>query len=275
MDRKLNPTLVIFFACFITFATTLGVGFIYAPLSLSLTLVLFFVQTLCVFLIFTPLHDATHYVASKNRKLNEMVVWGTWPIFINSTYLFRKIHLSHHAKTNQGEADPDHFTAHPKLVMRWVKSFLLVFYYYYYSVKNYGRNFKEWAIMIASTASLLGLTIASIWGPYASVFLSLWLLPSLTGIGILGFANTSWPHHPAQEIERTRNTRVLLVPRFVQWLMFNQNYHLVHHLKPNLPWYDYPRYWSENGERLQAQGAVVSDFRVRNWLLTHESSSST
>jgi fatty acid desaturase len=87
-------------------------------------------------------------------------------------------------------------------------------------------------------------------------------MPCFAGIGFLAFANTAWPHHPGEKTERMHNTRILLVPKLLNWLMLNQNYHLVHHLKPNVPWYDYVRYWNEHGQNLEAQGAVVSDFRL-------------
>lgn len=267
MSRKFNPTLAVFFICFSVFALTCAAGIVYYPLSFEWIAFLFFIQVIAVFVMFTPLHEAVHFIASKNRFLNEMVIWGTWPLFINYTYLFRKIHLSHHAKTNQGLDDPDHFTAHRHLSMRWLKSFLLIFYYYDYSLRHYGKNAKEWAMMLVSVFSLVGLTIASMIGPYSSVILSLWLLPSIVGTGLLAFANTAWPHHPGERSDRIHNTRILVVPKLLQWLMLNQNYHLVHHLKPNVPWYDYPKYWAEHAENLEAQGAQVGDFRL-NWVPT-------
>jgi fatty acid desaturase len=75
--------------------------------------------------------------------------------------------------------------------------------------------------------------------------------------------NTAWPHHPARDASRYRNTRNTYLPWFGQLLLFNQNLHLVHHLKPNLPWYKYPEYLAQHEYELRRQGSQTIQYTSR------------
>jgi beta-carotene hydroxylase len=46
------------------------------------------------------------------------------------------------------------------------------------------------------------------------------------------------PHRPFQERNRWKNARVYPSP-LLNWLIMGQNYHLIHHLWPSIPWYKY------------------------------------
>ncbi|MBN8556006.1 MAG: fatty acid desaturase [Deltaproteobacteria bacterium] len=267
---SINPTLLIFATSLGIFSFNLFTAFYFHPLPLIFLPALFITQVIAVFLMFTPLHDAVHFVASKRRWLNEVILHGAWPVFINHPMLFRKIHLSHHARTNQEGLDPDHFTSaqifkekrfgkNIAWLEKWARSFLLIFYYYFYSFKTYGRHEYFW--MISSGASKLALIWLSFFGPYHDVFLWVWLAPNLVGIGLLAFANTAWPHHPGKDSARYKNTRIIFIPRLMEVFMLNQNLHLIHHLKPNMPWHQYPRYLEENKTRLIAEGVDFVHFQ--------------
>ena len=54
-----------------------------------------------------------------------------------------------------------------------------------------------------------------------------------------------------------------MVPKALEWLLLNQNYHLLHHLRPTMPWYDYKAYWAKHRDRLLAEGAEVVDYRSK------------
>jgi beta-carotene hydroxylase len=52
------------------------------------------------------------------------------------------------------------------------------------------------------------------------------------------------PHRPFQERDRWKNARVYPSP-LLNLLILGQNYHLVHHLWPSIPWYKYqPAYYA-------------------------------
>ncbi|MGE0615537.1 MAG: fatty acid desaturase [Bacteriovoracia bacterium] len=264
-DRAINPTLIIFLVVSIWFYLNIFLLVWFRPLPWYLAGAIFCVQVVLIFAMFTPLHDGVHRVASRTRWLNDLILWGTWPVFLNSPIFFKRLHITHHAYTNHPEMDPDHFTASEKLSARWTRSFLLIFYYYWYGFKHYGTGgFWNALTMISSTVGPSIIIGLGLFTEFSQACLLGWILPNLVGIGLLAFANTSWPHHPAQDTSRIGNTRNLYVPRWLQFIMFNQNLHLVHHLKPTIPWYEYEEYWRLNEKKFVQQGAKVASFTDRS-----------
>jgi beta-carotene hydroxylase len=183
-------------------------------------------------------------------------------MFINSPLLFRKIHLAHHASVNTA-TDPDHFTQSATWLGRWLKSFLILPSYYVWTfrhVKARTRERRHAYLSFSVNAVLLSLCLLHEQG---ELFFALWFAPSFFGIGILGFLNTAWPHAPGNETDRVRNTRIHYVPRWLQILLCNQNLHLVHHLKPSVPWYEYPEWWRKNKAHYESLGAQVHTYTKR------------
>src|SRR6476620_5413348 len=66
-----------------------------------------------IFVLFTVLHDASHYSISSHRWVN--VAFGRVAMFFVSPLIsfksFAFIHIEHHRNTNDGELDPDHFVS--------------------------------------------------------------------------------------------------------------------------------------------------------------------
>lgn len=256
-------TLALFVVVNFCFITLLGAAFFLGPLPWYATLLGFLVQTFIVIIAFTPLHDSAHRSAHLNKLINEMILVGSSFIFVNSTPLFRRLHIAHHAKTNT-IYDPDHFTAHPSLAMRWLKSFLLIFNYYRYGFKYFRLVKLFWVDVIASFAIVAFVIGGAIYTGRYDVFIAMWILPAFVGIGILAFLDTAWPHHPGEETKRYRNTKNLYVPMWLQLIMGNQNLHLLHHLYPEVPWYRYPQVWERIEADAVAKGAVVLKYTKRS-----------
>ncbi|MBU6376620.1 MAG: fatty acid desaturase [Bdellovibrionales bacterium] len=259
-----NPTTLLFVVLFVLFSVGLVGSFHLAPtLGWQGWLGVFGFQSLMVFLAFTPLHDASHGSASKNRKLNEFILAISANLFfLADGGTFRTIHIAHHSKTNQPGEDPDHFTAAKTLWGRWVKSFLLLFSYYEFLWrKEASSNRKVLLQMVISAGLPLAVLFAGIFAGKFIWVMTAWVLPAFFSTGVLSFVNTSWPHHTDGETHRMKNTRIHLLPSWAQALMGNQNMHLVHHLQPTLPWWKYPEVWQASREKWVAQGAKVYDYR--------------
>ncbi len=87
--------------------------------------------------------------------------------------------------------------------------------------------------------------------------LACWILPSRLALLLLAFSFDHLPHRPHLVLGRVdpyRATHVfsdaLLTPVFLY-----QNYHLVHHLYPGVPFYRYAQVWRDQRETLLARGA--------------------
>jgi fatty acid desaturase len=261
-DAYFNPTTVLFLGVSIVFYATFWLACRQETISALEYAALFLSQGFLVFLMFTPIHDATHRAVCSSRLINDLVLWGTWPIFLNSPVIFRHIHIEHHVHTNE-EIDPDHYCSGDNLAIRWAKSLTILFNYYFFAFRHF-RDRKHLKLhLVISPLTPIAFAALALWAGKLTLFLVAWWLPVFFAIGILGFVNTSWPHHPAKETSRVRNTRILYVPKFLQMIMGNQNLHLVHHLSPTIPWYEYPKYWRDNGEALVAKGAQVATYTKR------------
>jgi|GEM_PF-6642120 len=260
--KHVNPTLVLAACLYSFYFIFLFSTFLFYKLPFYAYIPLGILQTFIVFLMFTVLHDGVHFTISKKHWLNELSFLSTWLVFLNNPYLFRRIHLQHHAHVNQARKDPDHFTSSRFLLFRFLKSFLLVFYYPWFAFREY-RCWKWRAHIVASIALpplLLNLALVT---PFTWPILIVWLLPTFFGVGLLAYANTALPHHPGREDSRYRNSSNIYVPWLAQALMLNQNLHLVHHLKPKLPWYEYPEYWKQHQGEILKNGARVLVYTKR------------
>ena len=138
---------------------------------------------------------------------------------------------------------------------------VLILYYYVYAFRNYSANRRALFWMGLSMVIPVTVLLVAIYHPLGLVLSLSWFIPSFLGIGILGFINTAWPHHPGKETSKYLNTKILLVPRWLQFLMLNQNLHLIHHLRPHIPWYDYPSLYQAMRPQLLAEGAQEEDHR--------------
>ena len=83
----------------------------------------------------------------------------------------------------------------------------------------------------------------------------------------LGFAFDFLPHHglhltPSEDRFKTTRNRVGL-ERLLSPLLLYQNYHLVHHLHPRIPFYKYVEVWRRKEREHLANGPVLSDVRGR------------
>jgi beta-carotene hydroxylase len=87
--------------------------------------------------------------------------------------------------------------------------------------------------------------------------LNFWFVPSLV-VGItLGLFFDYLPHRPFEERSRWKNARVYASP-ILNILILGQNYHLVHHLWPSIPWYKYQPAYYLMKPTLDAKGSPQS-----------------
>ena len=91
---------------------------------------------------------------------------------------------------------------------------------------------------------------------YGIEALCLWLIPTWIASGALGFVLDWIPHHPHTNTGRWTNARIL----DCSWLtvpMLGQNYHLVHHLWPRVPFYRYGILFHAQRELLISHGSPI------------------
>lgn len=225
-------------------------------------------NTIVQFVMFTILHDAAHRSLSQISRLNESI--GAIATFILSPIaslkVFRYIHMQHHRFTNSClEKDPDLWISQgPKILLplRWV---LLDFHYLSWYMKHWvSRPKKErlglFATLSLSCSVLIGGTMAG----FGVWLLFLWLIPGRLASTLLVMTFDYLPHYPhditAQENEFRATNLKPTMSAVMTPLLLSQNYHLIHHLYPRIPFYKYYWVWRNARDPL-----ILSGARLMQW----------
>ncbi|MEX1178810.1 MAG: fatty acid desaturase [Nitriliruptor sp.] len=203
------------------------------------------------FAMFTVLHDATHRGAGKVKAVNEILGRLAIPfVALHASFpLFRFIHLEHHKHVNEDpDVDPDAWVIEGptwQLPLRWAVVDLRYAWFWANNVRSRPRAeiVESVAVMAVAAALLTGLVLTGHLGAFALVL----LIPQRIALVVLAWWFDWLPHHGLEATNRddryqtTRN--IVGAERLLTPLMFSQNYHLVHHLHPIVPFYRYLQAW--------------------------------
>lgn len=220
--------------------------------------------TILAYMAFTVMHEASHGNIDGGHQgaafLEDVLGWISGTILSAPYPVFRILHLRHHAHTNDADHDPDHWVVGGSPLSVVLRCFTIVPHYYVdYFLGESGRSE---AGRRARGATVLGFALmvvgfgALIAAGLGREALLLWLVPAWVASGLLAFAFDWLPHHPHALQERFRDTRVLLLPGATVTLL-SQNYHLIHHLHPRVPFYRYGACFREIRPLLEAEGAPI------------------
>lgn len=207
---------------------------------------------------FTVMHESSHRVAHRNRRINELLGWPTGLALSTALPVFRTVHTKHHSSTNQPGLDPDMEVARSPRWLRplWLLSPLWTYRGHYFRQGWAKRRGHRWA-QLAIDAGIVAMAIAAVATGHTLEFVVLIVAPTLLAIGFLGFAFDLLPHLPYDSTERFHDTRAL-PSRVLNVLLLGQNYHLIHHLWNTVPWYKYQVVYGETRTDLDAIGARVN-----------------
>ncbi|WP_205875029.1 fatty acid desaturase [Mycobacterium camsae] len=255
------PTIGIFLASLTAFVTC-TVGYVngWSPWWVTIP-----VNAAVTFVMFTVVHDASHYSISSVRWVNGLMGRLAW-LFVGPVVAFPSfgyIHIQHHRHSNDDDQDPDTFASHGKwwqLPLRW--SQVEYFYLRYYLPRARSRPVTEVAeTVVMMVLSLTGLAVAIATGNFW-ILLVVFLIPQRIGLTILAWWFDWLPHHGLEDTQRTNRYRATRNRVGAEWLftpvLLSQNYHLVHHLHPSVPFYRYLRTWKRNEEAYLERNAAIN-----------------
>lgn len=273
------PTLGIFFGALVLWigATWLVLADV-SPWWLWLSIP---VHATVTFMMFTVLHEAIHLAAGRLRWVNEVLgrlsvlfvaAWSSLPTF-------RFVHIEHHRNTNEDRrTDPDAWSElGPSwlLPLRWLTQDLYYFRFYIPLMPRRPRAEvgEQLVVLVGVAAAITGLVATG----HGWELLVIYLIPQRLGIGLLAWWFDWLPHH---ELEATAKSNRFQATRIrVGWervmnpLMLYQNYHLVHHIHPTIPFYRYVQVWRRTESDWldrevpisTAWGAELSPAEYRSW----------
>ena len=201
----------------------------------------FCLNVLALHMVGTVIHDASHNAAHQNRVLNAIMGHGSALMLGFAFPVFTRVHMQHHANVNDPENDPDHFVSTGGPL--WLIGARFFYHEIYFFKRRLWRKYEllEWFLSRLFVASVV--YIACQHG-YLGYILNFWFSPAgVVGLA-LGLFFDYLPHRPHQERDRWKNARVY-PSRILNLLIGGQNYHLIHHLWPSIPWYQYqPAYYA-------------------------------
>jgi fatty acid desaturase len=204
------------------------------------------------------LHESAHRNASTRSWVNGLI--GRLAIPFVAPYCslptFRFLHGQHHNHTNAGAAtDPDDFVTDApawQLPLRWMLYDASYVAWYLPRLRTRPR-----AEIAESTALALAFDAAVIWAlasGHATELLLVWLIPQRLAFCLIAWGFAWLPHHGLPSGERAKTTRARLG---MEWLLtpvlFAQNFHLVHHLHPRIPFHQLRPTWRAREQEIRAQ----------------------
>lgn len=189
----------------------------------------------------TVIHDASHNSAHRNRIINAILGHGSALMLGFAFPVFTRVHLQHHGNVNDPENDPDHFVSTGGPL--WMIAARFFYHEIFFFKRKLWRKYEllEWFL---SRLFLFTVVYLGVHYGFIGYVMNFWFVPALI-VGIaLGLFFDYLPHRPFQETNRWKNARVY-PGRLLNILILGQNYHLIHHLWPSIPWYNYqPTYYA-------------------------------
>lgn len=264
VPRLAVPTVAVYLVALSAFVAS-TVGYIQGWMPAGATIA---VNAAVTFVMFTVLHDAIHYAISTIRWVNGLIGRLAFllvvPIISFPTYAF--LHIEHHRHANDDANDPDAWASHSRwwqMPLRWPFPELL---YGRFILRTLRHRPK---LEVAETLGMLlvsatGLTVAITTGNFWTLAV-VFLIPQRIGLVFLVWWFDWLPHHGLAATQRSNRYQATRTRVGMEWLytplMLSQNYHLVHHLHPSVPFYRYVKTWRRNEEAyLQREAAISTVF---------------
>lgn len=232
-----------------------------APVTIALS-------AAAIFVLFTVLHDAAHYSISTHRWVN--VAFGRVAmLFVSPVISFKSfafIHIEHHRNTNDDDNDPDHFVSGAPMWQLPLRFPLMDVPYLRFLVRNVGRRPRgevlETAFLMTATIAVI---VASGLTGHLWTLAVLFLIPERIAMFVLAWWFDWLPHHDLEDTQRENRYRATRNRVGSEWiltpLLLSQNYHLVHHLHPSIPFHRYVAAWRRNEEAyLEREAAIGTVF---------------
>ncbi|GAB4377099.1 MAG: fatty acid desaturase [Elainellaceae cyanobacterium] len=243
---RVNPTLLVFLtAVGLVVISTLGYWVWDFPHWYC-----FVSNTIALHLAGTVIHDASHNVAHRDRVMNSVLGHGSALMLGFSFPVFTRVHMQHHANVNDPDNDPDHFVSTGGPL--WLIAPRFFYHEVFFFKRRLWRKYEllEWFFDRAVFVTIVCLAVHY---DFVSYLFNYWFSPALVVGLALGLFFDYLPHRPFQERDRWKNARVY--PNSVlNLLIMGQNYHLIHHLWPSIPWYNYQEAYRATRPLLDEKG---------------------
>ena len=242
------------------------------------------INSVAIYAIFTPLHDATHRSVSSNRRLNDVL--GSLAGFLLvpglSTQFYRYLHLEHHRHAGDKTLDPDETFVASKGLKKLATFFAPDITWVSWFFKRWkDRPRSERREVVSVLIIYLAVHGIGLLGPYPVEFVLAWMIPARVGFAMVVwlFASIQHPEGVRWEDAPFQTTVEVKVSWIGKLFMLGQSVHCLHHLAPNVPFYRYHEAWRLGEQHFKRQNIPTrtiwresSDLRlpsepVHEWLM--------
>ena len=220
---------------------------------------------------YTVVHEGVHSnIVSKKSKwtwINMAAAFlAAMPLWL-LIYPHRGSHIVHHKKCNT-DADPDIYARGSFGIVTFWKIPLAILGQFnpleqYRQCKKYGLTRSQRYFSMATFILYLAIVLTITSFGFGYELLMLWFIPFFIGYALMLVFFTWIPHHPHTIIGRYHDTRCSLWPGG-NLLTQGQNYHLIHHMVPWVPWYRYEKVFHEIRPSLEQHNAIIDSFWPRS-----------
>lgn len=253
------PTVVMFVVCIAIIAAVWAAG-IRGTLPLWAGAL---INGVAAYFLFSVVHDSSHNAVSRIKWLNEAFgrIGLVYFAPLAPMDVARYIHMAHHRYANDPARDPDAYshTLDIWFPLRWLN----FDYYYTRWFFTQGGDFarRKYGAVALYAASILGSCGAIIYAGYGLELLMLWFIPTRISSFLFVLVFSYLTHQPFETTgkEDEYKATVLRLGADCWWglVMTNHNYHLIHHLYPNAPFYTYRRIMALKRDEILARKPLL------------------
>jgi beta-carotene hydroxylase len=249
------PTVILFVIC----VSILGLVW-YACMAQGVSLWAgMLINGVTAYFLFSVVHDSSHNAVSRNKLLNEALgrIGLIYFAPLAPMDVARYIHMSHHKHTNDPERDPDAFGHKLDWLfpLRWLNFDYFYAKWFFQKGGDFAR--RKYTAVALYAAFILGSCAAIIWAGYGLELFMLWFIPTRISSFLFVLVFSFLTHQPFEVLGRENEYKATALRLGGDWfwgpLMTNHNYHLIHHLYPNAPFYNYRQIWAIKGAEILAQ----------------------
>lgn len=215
---------------------------------------------------FTVMHDAGHgsivRMGSRLKPLESFLGWlSSIPMLYAPYRYFTYMHAQHHAFTNDPDRDPDYFSCGEKWYQILANIFLITGQYAKIAAtklhSHKGMRDTYFSTIVYFVLMISTLVWFSVIG-YGAEVLFLAVIPNIISAVFTYLFFDYIPHHPHKSRDRYKDTRIF-PSRILNILLLGQNYHLIHHMYPRLPWYKYKGVYEKILPDLEKHGSPIEN----------------
>lgn len=217
---------------------------------------------------FTISHEACHGNISGGvrtlKLIEQMMGWFSAALLMFPFSAFTVIHLRHHAHTNDPVKDPDNYVNGSNWFSIFIRCTTLIGHYFWLSLGKESQHDMAMKKIRNQSLIFLGLLFVVI-GVFITIgeiltFVYVFVLSALLVAPVLAFTFDWIPHYPHQNLNKYHNTRVVTIPG-LEFISLYQSYHLMHHLYPRVPFYNYKDCFKDYEKELRQEQSPIEGFR--------------